>query len=99
MAICPSASGVNKDAVSKQLQEFFGRDNSEITWVIHWHDDAQSHDFISLHQYDERLYEQKKQEIAQSDFIKQALQLFPNASIMAIEDNANADNSSEGNTP
>ncbi len=90
---------MNKDAVNKQLQQFFTRDNSETTWVIHWHDDAQSHDFISLHQYDERLYEQKKQEIAQSDFIKQALQLFPNASIMAIEDNANADNSSEGNTP
>ncbi|MCH9852268.1 MAG: DNA polymerase III subunit gamma/tau [Alphaproteobacteria bacterium] len=99
LAICPSASGVNKDAVSKQLQQFLRGNGDAIHWDIHWHDDAQSHDFISLHQYDLMLDEQQKQQMAQRDFIKQALQLFPNASIMAIEDNADANNNNEGTAP
>ncbi len=96
LAVCPSAGALDKDAVSKQLQQFA---DSDTKWVIHWHDEAEKHHFISLHQYELMRYEQQKQQISQTDFIKQALQLFPNASIMAIEDNADSDKSEKENTP
>ena len=95
LAVCPSAGAMDKDAVTKQLQQF---SNDDAKWVIHWHDDKEKHDFISLHQYELMRYEQQKQHIAQTDFIKQALQLFPNASIMAIEDNVDSDKSEKENT-
>ena len=100
LAVCSSAGTVDKDAVTKQLQQFAQQSsNGDTKWLIHWHDKAQSHNFISLRDEELMRYEQQKQQIAQTDFIKQALQLFPNASIMTIEDNAGADNSIEENTP
>ncbi len=79
---------VDKKDLTHRLTAFFKKHRPPHEWEIMW--DEQNHNnFITLYAQQEILKNQEKDRLSQTDFVKQALQLFPNASIVNIETQTN----------